>query len=130
MHQKIAIDSFKNPWNGLNNHLVLAIIQNTICWIINANFGSTGYCPGPDSDLSMNFLLAKQSHHLLGLPSSVANTCNTKYNFIRMSYFFNTQSASPFISEDQLNSEKFIACCNNKAAQASYMVWHPANNTK
>lgn len=32
------------------------------------------YWPGPDRDLSINFLLAKQSHHLLGLPSSVANT--------------------------------------------------------
>lgn len=28
------------------------------------------YCPGPDSDLSINFFLAKQSHHLLGFPSS------------------------------------------------------------
>lgn len=45
----------------------------------------SGYCPGPDRDLSMNFLLAKQSHHLLGLPSSVANTLRKKFNM------YNTQ---------------------------------------
>ena len=32
------------------------------------------YCPGPDSDLSMNFFLAKQSHHLDGFPSSDPKT--------------------------------------------------------
>jgi len=32
------------------------------------------YCPGPESDLSMNFFLAKQSHHLDGFPSSDPKT--------------------------------------------------------
>lgn len=32
------------------------------------------YCPGPDKDLSINFFLEKQSHHLEGLPSSAQNT--------------------------------------------------------
>lgn len=32
------------------------------------------YCPGPDNDLSINFFLAKHSHHLLGFPSSKEKT--------------------------------------------------------
>ena len=34
----------------------------------------TSHCPRPPSDLSMNFLREKQSHHLEGLPSSVLKT--------------------------------------------------------
>ena len=42
--------------------------------LINNNF----YIPGPDRDFSMKRFLAKQSHHLEGLPSSVENTFSVR----------------------------------------------------
>lgn len=36
------------------------------------------YCPGPDSDFSINFFLAKHNHHLLGLPSSPKTLSQTR----------------------------------------------------
>lgn len=36
------------------------------------------YCPGPDSDFSINFFLAKHNHHLLGLPSSPNTLSQTR----------------------------------------------------
>lgn len=44
-------------------------------------FGSyklCNHCPNPDRECSMNFFLAKQVHHLLGLPSGVLNTFSIK----------------------------------------------------